>query len=100
MLLLEASPELWQEKIKVDKDFAKFRDTNLSIYEIHYAPFVLRFCCCWRSNYDPVTISKQHQSERCSTCRKYGGQTRYFLQTNSSKRKKPKDIANNPSNQD
>ncbi|KAJ9538754.1 hypothetical protein OSB04_031487 [Centaurea solstitialis] len=36
--LIEASPEWWEEKIKVDKEYAKFRETNLSIYETHYAP--------------------------------------------------------------
>ncbi|KAD3337085.1 hypothetical protein E3N88_32605 [Mikania micrantha] len=35
--LIDASPEWWEEKIKVDKDFAKFRDANLDIYETHYA---------------------------------------------------------------
>ncbi|KAI3507110.1 hypothetical protein L1887_21878 [Cichorium endivia] len=36
--VLDASPEWWEEKIKVDKEFAKFRDTNLDIYQTHYAP--------------------------------------------------------------
>ncbi|CAI9294280.1 unnamed protein product [Lactuca saligna] len=36
--LLDATPEWWEEKIKVDKDFAKFRGTYLSIYETYYAP--------------------------------------------------------------
>ncbi|XP_076898260.1 uncharacterized protein LOC143551788 [Bidens hawaiensis] len=36
--LIDASPEWWDEKIKVDKDFVKFRDANLEIFETHYAP--------------------------------------------------------------
>ncbi|CAH1436402.1 unnamed protein product [Lactuca virosa] len=35
---LDALPEWLEEKIKVDKDFAKFRGTYLSIYETYYAP--------------------------------------------------------------
>nr|KAJ0213052.1 hypothetical protein LSAT_V11C400210610 [Lactuca sativa] len=35
--LLDASPTWWEEKIKVDKDFAKSRGTNLSRYEMYYA---------------------------------------------------------------
>ncbi|XP_035841278.1 L10-interacting MYB domain-containing protein-like [Helianthus annuus] len=36
--LIEASDEWWEEKIKVNKDFAKFKDANLKIFESHYAP--------------------------------------------------------------
>ncbi|KAL4555719.1 hypothetical protein LXL04_038347 [Taraxacum kok-saghyz] len=36
--LIDASPEWWAEKINENKDFAKFKDTDLSIYESHYAP--------------------------------------------------------------
>ncbi|KAJ0854753.1 putative Myb/SANT-like domain-containing protein [Helianthus annuus] len=34
---IDASPEWWDEKIKEDKDFAKFRGADLSIYELDYA---------------------------------------------------------------
>ncbi|KAJ9552298.1 hypothetical protein OSB04_016343 [Centaurea solstitialis] len=36
--LIEASPEWWEEKIKENKEYAKFRDTDLRIYETHYGP--------------------------------------------------------------
>ncbi|KAL4558942.1 hypothetical protein LXL04_037147 [Taraxacum kok-saghyz] len=36
--IIDASPEWWAEKINENKDFAKFKDTDLSIYESHYAP--------------------------------------------------------------
>ncbi|KAL4564284.1 hypothetical protein LXL04_028344 [Taraxacum kok-saghyz] len=36
--LIDASEEWWAEKINVNKDFAKFKDTNLDIYATHYAP--------------------------------------------------------------
>ncbi|KAK1408456.1 hypothetical protein QVD17_40246 [Tagetes erecta] len=35
---IDASPEWWEEKIKVDKDFAKFKGVNLDIFDTHYAP--------------------------------------------------------------
>nr|KAJ0192883.1 hypothetical protein LSAT_V11C800421780 [Lactuca sativa] len=34
--LIEASPDWWEEKIKENKDYAKFRDTNLSIFDEKY----------------------------------------------------------------
>ncbi|KAL4582191.1 hypothetical protein LXL04_006733 [Taraxacum kok-saghyz] len=36
--LIDASEEWWAEKINVNKDFAKFKDTNLDIYATPYAP--------------------------------------------------------------
>nr|KAJ0222837.1 hypothetical protein LSAT_V11C200058550 [Lactuca sativa] len=35
--LIEASLEWWEEKIKENKDYAKFRDTDLSIFDEKYA---------------------------------------------------------------
>nr|KAJ0220615.1 hypothetical protein LSAT_V11C200062260 [Lactuca sativa] len=34
--IIIASPEWWEEKIKGDKDYAKFRDKNFEIYETYY----------------------------------------------------------------
>ncbi|KAL4570198.1 hypothetical protein LXL04_025849 [Taraxacum kok-saghyz] len=36
--LIDASEESWAKKINVNKDFSKFKDTNLDIYATHYAP--------------------------------------------------------------
>ncbi|KAL4564921.1 hypothetical protein LXL04_028997 [Taraxacum kok-saghyz] len=36
--LIDASKEWWAEIINVNKDFAKFKDTNLDIFATHYAP--------------------------------------------------------------
>ncbi|KAL4556017.1 hypothetical protein LXL04_038652 [Taraxacum kok-saghyz] len=36
--LIDASEEWWAEKINVNKEFAKFKDTNLDIFATHYAP--------------------------------------------------------------
>ncbi|CAI9269664.1 unnamed protein product [Lactuca saligna] len=35
--LVDASPEWWEEKIKENKDYAKFRNTDLSIFDEKYA---------------------------------------------------------------
>ncbi|CAI9301320.1 unnamed protein product [Lactuca saligna] len=35
--LLDASPEWWEEKINENKDYAKFRNTDLSIFDEKYA---------------------------------------------------------------
>nr|KAJ0212679.1 hypothetical protein LSAT_V11C400165520 [Lactuca sativa] len=35
--LIDASPEWWEEKIKENKDYAKFRNTDLSIFDKKYA---------------------------------------------------------------
>ncbi|CAI9270079.1 unnamed protein product [Lactuca saligna] len=34
--LIDASPEWWEEKIKVNKDYAKFRNADLSIFDEKY----------------------------------------------------------------
>ncbi|MFS7988313.1 hypothetical protein Hanom_Chr11g01033301 [Helianthus anomalus] len=34
---IDASPEWWEEKIKVDPNYAKFRGANLEIFESDYA---------------------------------------------------------------
>ncbi|KAL4588303.1 hypothetical protein LXL04_001187 [Taraxacum kok-saghyz] len=36
--LIDVSEEWWAEKINVNKEFAKFKDTNLDIFATHYAP--------------------------------------------------------------
>ncbi|KAL7598571.1 hypothetical protein Lser_V15G21117 [Lactuca serriola] len=35
--LIDASPEWWEEKIKENKDYVKFRNTDLSIFDEKYA---------------------------------------------------------------
>ncbi|CAH1416867.1 unnamed protein product [Lactuca virosa] len=35
--LIDASPEWWEEKIKENKEYAKFRNTDLSIFDEKYA---------------------------------------------------------------
>ncbi|CAI9263039.1 unnamed protein product [Lactuca saligna] len=35
--LVDTSPEWWEDKIKENKDYAKFRNTNLSIFDEKYA---------------------------------------------------------------
>ncbi|CAH1436190.1 unnamed protein product [Lactuca virosa] len=46
--LIDATPEWWEEKIKENKEYAKFRDIDLSIFDMKYANFVSGFCCYWR----------------------------------------------------
>ncbi|CAI9294002.1 unnamed protein product [Lactuca saligna] len=104
--LLDASAEWWEEKIKVDKDFAKFRGTNLSIYETYYAPSF------WDSvatrDHSMTPLQFLNDDEREDNMEGNGDNEEInlgddeplfpsFPQTSSSKRKKSKDISNNRS---
>ncbi|XP_076897849.1 L10-interacting MYB domain-containing protein-like isoform X2 [Bidens hawaiensis] len=105
--LIDASPEWWEEKIKVDKDFVRFRDVNLDIFETHYAPL---FRDSVILGYETVTPLQFHKDSNSSGVRREeniegkGDSNEISLgdeplipshvESSLSKRKKSKDVAN------
>ncbi|CAH1421882.1 unnamed protein product [Lactuca virosa] len=94
------------EKIKVDKDFAKFRGTDLSIYKTYYAPLFRDSVAAGDHSMTPLRFINDDGGEE--NLEGNGDNEEINLindeplfptypQTSSSKRKKSKDISNNRS---
>ncbi|XP_024964730.1 uncharacterized protein LOC112505016 [Cynara cardunculus var. scolymus] len=100
-----ASPEWWDEKIKGDKDLAKFRDINLEIYQVYYEPLFrdsvavgdktkAPFECQNNSGPTNVEDEEDHEGKGDSDEVNLGDDDKLlFPQSSSSKRKKPNNVA-------
>ncbi|KAI3726847.1 hypothetical protein L1987_66653 [Smallanthus sonchifolius] len=109
--LIDASPEWWEEKIKEDKDFVKFRGANLDIFETHYAPLFRDSVAVGDQTMNPLQF--QNDSNSCDVRREeniegkgdsdeiiLGDDDPLFpniVESSSSKKRKSKDVSNNRS---
>ncbi|XP_076915589.1 uncharacterized protein LOC143574995 [Bidens hawaiensis] len=97
--LIDASPEWWDEKIKEDKDFAKFRDANLEIFETHYAPLFRDSVAVGDQAMAPLQFQKDSNVEGKGDSDEISFDVDVhlfpsFAGSSSGKRKKSKDVAN------
>ncbi|KAK9047900.1 hypothetical protein SSX86_033138 [Deinandra increscens subsp. villosa] len=104
--LIDASSEWWEEKIKVDIEFAKFRNTNLDIYETHYAPLFRDCIAVGDHAMTPIQFQNNSNLNDLEENIEAKGDSNEinldddeplftsFVQGSSSKRKKSKDFAN------
>ncbi|KAL7599594.1 hypothetical protein Lser_V15G21942 [Lactuca serriola] len=88
--LVDASPEWWEEKIKENKDYAKFRNTDLSIFDEKYATLF----------WDSVAQSKRRNMEGKGDSDEINLDDDESLftslhESSSSKRKRSKSVFNN-----
>ncbi|KVF55443.1 Myb/SANT-like domain-containing protein, partial [Cynara cardunculus var. scolymus] len=100
-----ASPEWWDEKIKGDKDLAKFRDLNLEIYQVYYEPLFRDSVAIedktkapveCQNNSGPTNVEdkEDHEGKENSDEVNLGDDDKHlFPQSSSSKRKKPNNVA-------
>ncbi|XP_076957172.1 uncharacterized protein LOC143632572 [Bidens hawaiensis] len=110
--LIDASPEWWEEKIKVDKEFAKFKDTNLDIYETYYAP-LFRDCVAvgdqtmtpvqFQNNSNPDDVPREEYIEGMGDGINFGDGMHFgdeeplfptIVESSLGKRKKSKNVIN------
>nr|KAJ0226556.1 hypothetical protein LSAT_V11C100034190 [Lactuca sativa] len=104
--LLDASPEWWDEKIKVDKDFSKFRAIDLSIYKTYYAHLFRDSVATGDYSMTSFQFLNDDEHEENMEGNEENEEINLgddeplfpsFLQSSSTKRKKFKDVSNNRS---